>query len=264
MRSASRSSELSRHARPHAGGTPRSPGWHRRRVAPQPLPRWPHGPRAASQPRRHAGRGRTSPTCWPACRYLRTVGGLSPRLCAMPLMLAPASNCTRISVTSATRILLRPIDHLRLRCGHGRGHLLRTGRRQIVLNSIDLTLANLRRTATQVRPGPYQVHVGSWEQSHQPRQLVGDLITQGLIGGGHGRHKQQFQKYLSMLTVDWIQSARSRLQHQVGSAELRSYGSRTCRKGRHSAVAPFARTSKYSSLWTCANLGGARDRTCRG
>src|SRR5215467_14343591 len=56
-------------------------------------------------------------------------------LCAMPLMLPPASHCTRISFTSATRILLRPIDHLRLRCGHGRGHLLRTGRWQIVVNS---------------------------------------------------------------------------------------------------------------------------------
>jgi hypothetical protein len=30
-----------------------------------------------------------------------------------------------ISFTSATRILLRPIDHLRLRCGHGRGRTLR-------------------------------------------------------------------------------------------------------------------------------------------
>ena len=34
----------------------------------------------------------------------------------MPLMLAPASHCTKISFMSATRILLRPIDHLRLRC----------------------------------------------------------------------------------------------------------------------------------------------------
>jgi len=53
----------------------------------------------------------------------------------MAPMLTAAYDCTRISYTSATRILLRPIDHLRLRCGHCRGHLLRTGRWQIVMNS---------------------------------------------------------------------------------------------------------------------------------
>src|SRR3954454_4151592 len=74
----------------------------------------------------------------------------------MLLMLAPASHCTRMSFTSATRILLRPIDHLRLRCGHGRGHLLRTGSWQIVVNSCLVNSdeqnrphpGKLRRTAT--------------------------------------------------------------------------------------------------------------------
>src|SRR5689334_51156 len=74
----------------------------------------------------------------------------------MPLMLAPASHCTRISFTPATRILLRPTDHLRLRCGHGRGHLLRTARWQIAVNSYLVNSdeqnrpysGKLRRTAT--------------------------------------------------------------------------------------------------------------------
>src|SRR5262250_91621 len=78
----------------------------------------------------------------------------------MPLMLPPASHCTTISFTSATRILLRPIDHLRLRCGHGRGHLLRTGRWQIVVNSCLVNSdeqnrphpGKLRRTATTPQP----------------------------------------------------------------------------------------------------------------
>src|SRR5579872_3914864 len=74
----------------------------------------------------------------------------------MPLILAPASHCTRISFTSATRILLRPIDHLRLRCGHGRGRQLWTGTWQIVVNTYLVNSdeqnrphpGKLRRTAT--------------------------------------------------------------------------------------------------------------------
>src|SRR5436189_244415 len=66
----------------------------------------------------------------------------------MPLMLPPASHCIRISFTSATRILLRPIDHLRLRCGHGRGRPLRTGRWQIVVNN------SLVNSGEQNRPHP--------------------------------------------------------------------------------------------------------------
>src|ERR1051326_3901483 len=73
----------------------------------------------------------------------------------MPLMLPPASHCTRISFTSATRILLRPIDHLRLRCGHGRGHLLQTGRWQIVVNSY------LVNSGEQNRPHPWQITANS-------------------------------------------------------------------------------------------------------
>src|SRR2546421_12840560 len=78
----------------------------------------------------------------------------------MPLMLPRASHWTRISLTSATTILLRPIDHLRLRCGYGRGHLLRTGRWQIVVNRYLVNSdeqnrphpGKLRRTATVRAP----------------------------------------------------------------------------------------------------------------
>src|SRR5947207_13882403 len=82
----------------------------------------------------------------------------------MPLMLPPASHCTRISCTSATRILLRPIDHLRLRCGHGRGHLLRTGRWQIVVNS------HLVNSDEQNQPSPWQITANS-DTAGQPNRV---------------------------------------------------------------------------------------------
>src|SRR5690242_2787430 len=104
----------------------------------------------------------------------------------MPLMLAPASHCTRISFTSATRILLRPIDHLRLRCGHGRGHLLRTGRWQIVVNSYLVNSdeqnrpysGKLRRTAT------HGWHPAGLQPTH--RDFKGFRYSRALLGAFEG------------------------------------------------------------------------------
>jgi len=45
----------------------------------------------------------------------------------MPLMPAPASHCAKVFLRVRNDDPPAPIDHLRLRCGRGRGHLLRTG-----------------------------------------------------------------------------------------------------------------------------------------